>query len=67
MAQRVEKLYVCDFCGRNEHEVEHMGAAIPVYAGHVPCICNKCVDAALDLFKKCNEDKSRPKTQKVPA
>lgn len=39
------RLYVCDFCGKDQHQVSH------IIAGPRPAaICNECVDGCVEII-----------------
>ena len=51
-------IYVCDFCGKNDKEVEWLFAEKVTEDHECRCICSECVDIASGMLSEMREKKS---------
>lgn len=53
-----KKIKYCSFCGRSEHEINHLIEGPSVY------ICNKCIDECNYIIKKGKQSSDNEKDEK---
>ncbi|PRP68717.1 hypothetical protein BUE93_20850 [Chromobacterium amazonense] len=46
IVRKTKVIHVCDFCGRDEHEVAY------IVAGEGVDICDECVDVAAEIVRE---------------
>ncbi len=54
------KLLYCSFCGKSQHEVRKLIAGPSVF------ICDECVELCNDIIREELEDRSEPRSSKLP-
>ena len=51
-------IYICDFCGKNDNEVEFMLVDKISDKHECPSICSECVDLSSEMIAELRSEKS---------